>query len=83
MQIKLSVAGTAEAGTVTGENLVENDSTMHTDVDRQMFTKIPIESEQLAGDAGCARLVRANTGGNTRTMVSTSACWAIRPSLFQ
>jgi len=43
--ITLSVAGTAETVTVTAEDLVENDSTMHTDVDRQMFTRIPLESE--------------------------------------
>lgn len=45
VSVKLRVAGTAETVTVTAEDLVENDSTMHTDVDRKMFDRIPLESE--------------------------------------
>lgn len=30
---------------VTGEDLVENDSTMHTDLDRGLFQKLPLESQ--------------------------------------
>jgi hypothetical protein len=45
VSVKLSVAGAAETVTVTSEDLVENDSTMHTDVDRKMFDRIPLESQ--------------------------------------
>ena len=30
---------------VTGEDLVENDTTMHTDIDRGLFQKLPLESQ--------------------------------------
>jgi len=30
---------------VTGEDLVENDTTMHTDIDRGLFEKLPLESQ--------------------------------------
>src|SRR5579875_949083 len=30
---------------VTGEDLVENDTTMHTDIDRSMMQKLPLESQ--------------------------------------
>ncbi len=42
--VQLNVAGTAETITVSGEDLMENDSTMHTDLDREMFSKVPLES---------------------------------------
>ena len=39
----------------TGADLLENDSTFHTDVDRELFENVPLESSvlvgQLAGDA--------------------------------
>ncbi|MBV9339558.1 MAG: TonB-dependent receptor, partial [Acidobacteria bacterium] len=46
VNITMSVAGTREAVTVeAGGDLVENDPTGHTDVDRDLFSKIPLESQ--------------------------------------
>ncbi len=46
LKIAVQVSGGAENVTVTGEasDLLENDPTFHTDVDRQLFDKIPLES---------------------------------------
>src|SRR5271157_4235277 len=46
LKITLQLAGSAESVTVQGEagDLLENDPTFHTDVDRGMFAKIPLES---------------------------------------
>ena len=46
LKITVQIAGTAESVTVQGEagDLLENDSTFHTDVDRSLFDKIPLES---------------------------------------
>jgi len=46
LNISLTVSGSVETVTVeaTGADLVENDSTFHTDVDRDLFDKIPLES---------------------------------------
>ena len=46
-QNKPSGAGSSESVTVEGggEDLLENDSTFHTDVDRGLFDKIPLESQ--------------------------------------
>ncbi len=46
LKITVQIAGTAESVTVQGEasDLLENDPTFHTDVDRQMFDKLPLES---------------------------------------
>lgn len=46
LKITLQIAGNAENVTVQGEatDLVENDPTFHTDVDRQLFSKLPLES---------------------------------------
>ncbi|MGH9586690.1 MAG: carboxypeptidase regulatory-like domain-containing protein [Acidobacteriaceae bacterium] len=41
----LSVGAAATTVTVTGEDLIENDSTLHTDIDRGMFAKVPLESQ--------------------------------------
>lgn len=44
--IKLQLQGAATTVTVEGgEDLLENDSTFHTDVSRQLFDKLPLESE--------------------------------------
>jgi hypothetical protein len=43
--ISLKVGEATNTVVVTGEDLVENDSTMHTDVDRSLFQKLPLESE--------------------------------------
>jgi hypothetical protein len=46
LAINLTVTGSTETVTVesSGEDLLENDSTFHTDVDRDLFSKIPLES---------------------------------------
>jgi hypothetical protein len=45
VKISLKVSGSSESVTVeAGEDLVENDPTAHTDVDRELFDKIPLES---------------------------------------
>ena len=45
VKIGLQVAGTTTTVTVEGgEDLVENDPTTHTDVDRQLFDRLPLES---------------------------------------
>ncbi len=46
VKINLQVAGSSETVTVeaAGGDLIENDSTAHTDVDRGLFDKIPLES---------------------------------------
>jgi hypothetical protein len=46
VSIALKVAGSSETVTVeTGGDLVENDPTGHTDVDRGLFDKIPLENQ--------------------------------------
>jgi hypothetical protein len=46
LSLVLQVAGSSQTVTVesTGD-MVETDSTFHTDVDRELFTKVPLESE--------------------------------------
>ena len=46
LQVTLQIAGSAENVTVQAEatDLLENDPTFHTDVDRQLFDKLPLES---------------------------------------
>jgi hypothetical protein len=45
--IKMQVAGSTELVTVEAEggDLIENDPTFHTDVDRNLFDKLPLESQ--------------------------------------
>jgi hypothetical protein len=46
LQINLKVEGSSTSVTVESEaDLVENDPTFHTDVDRQLFDKMPLESQ--------------------------------------
>lgn len=47
LKISLQVAGSSESVTVedSGGDLLENDPTGHTDVDRGLFNKIPLESQ--------------------------------------
>ncbi|MGH9513193.1 MAG: carboxypeptidase regulatory-like domain-containing protein [Terriglobales bacterium] len=47
VKVNLQVGGSSETVTVEGEaaDLLENDPTGHTDVDRGLFDKIPLESE--------------------------------------
>ncbi len=41
----LTVSGESTVIEVTGSNLLENDSTFHTDIDRDSFNKLPLESQ--------------------------------------
>ena len=43
--ITLQVGEAATEISVTGSDLVENDSTFHTDIDRDLFNKLPLESQ--------------------------------------
>ena len=46
VNISLKVTGSAETVTVeAGGDLLENDSTFHTDVDKNLFDKLPLESQ--------------------------------------
>jgi len=47
LKINLQVTGSSETVTVeaSGEDLLENTSTFHTDVDRDLFDKLPLESQ--------------------------------------
>jgi len=47
LKVTLQIAEASESVTVQGEasDLLENDPTFHTDLDRQMFAKIPLESQ--------------------------------------
>ncbi len=45
VNVNLTVAGSSDTVTVeAGADLVENDSTFHTDVDKNLFDKLPLES---------------------------------------
>jgi hypothetical protein len=56
----LQIAGASQTVTVeSGGDLIENDSTFHTDVDRDMFTKVPLESQS----SGLSALVTQTTPG--------------------
>jgi hypothetical protein len=46
LKVTLQISATAENVTVQGEggDLVENDPTFHTDLDRSLFTRLPLES---------------------------------------
>ena len=45
VKVALSVEGSATSVTVNAEDLLENDTTMHTDLDRQSFARLPLESQ--------------------------------------
>jgi len=46
LSMVLQVAGSSQTVTVESSgDLVETDPTFHTDVDRELFTKVPLESE--------------------------------------
>jgi hypothetical protein len=60
LSITLQVKGTTETVTVeAGEDLVENDPTFHTDVDKALFDKIPLES----ASSSLSSLVTLSTPG--------------------
>jgi hypothetical protein len=60
VKINLRVTGSSETVTVeAGEDLVENDPTFHTDVDRDLFEKLPLESSS----SSVSSLVTLSTPG--------------------
>lgn len=63
ISVKLEVAGSTTAVTVEAEggDLVENDPTFHTDVDKNLFDKLPLESQS----SSVSSLVTLSTPGIT------------------
>src|ERR1700723_2214983 len=60
LKIALQIAGSSSTVTVeSGSDLVENDSTFHTDVDRALFEKLPLESQS----SSVSSLVTLSTPG--------------------
>src|SRR5450631_2124801 len=61
VSVNLAVAGSTTAVTVEAEggDLVENDSTFHTDVDKNLFDKLPLESQS----SSVSSLVTLSTPG--------------------
>jgi hypothetical protein len=62
LNLVLQIAGTSQTVTVEGSpagDLVENDPTFHTDVDRDMFIKVPMQSTS----SSLSSLVTATTPG--------------------
>jgi hypothetical protein len=57
--IKLQVGGASTTVTVTGDDLVENDTSLHTDIDRNMIEKLPLESSS----SSVSSLVTLSTPG--------------------
>ncbi len=45
LKVSLQVGAAATTVTVSGGDLIENDSTFHTDLDRDSFNKLPLESQ--------------------------------------
>ena len=74
LKLVLQIATAASTVTVeAGGDLVETDSTFHTDVDRELFTKIPLESES----SGISSLVTLSTPGVAADSNGPSTAWAI------
>ena len=62
VKVNLQVAGSAETVTVqseAGEDLLENDPTFHSDIDRNLFDKLPLESQS----SSLSSLVTLSTPG--------------------
>ena len=60
LNLVLQIASTSQTVTVEAQgDLIETDPTFHTDVDRDMFIKVPMESES----SGLSALVTATTPG--------------------
>ena len=61
VSVKLQVAGSTTSVTVEAEggDLIENDSTFHTDVDKNLFDKLPLESQS----SSVSSLVTLSTPG--------------------
>lgn len=60
LQLKLQISGASQTVTVESSgDLIEADSTFHTDVDRDMFIKVPLESQSST----LSSLITATTPG--------------------
>ena len=57
--IKMQVGGASTTVTVTGDDLVENDTSLHTDIDRNLIEKLPLESSS----SSVSSLVTLSTPG--------------------
>jgi hypothetical protein len=57
--IKMQVGGASTTVTVTGEDLLENDTSLHTDLDRGLIEKLPLESSS----SSVSSLVTLSTPG--------------------
>ncbi len=61
ISLKLGTANTSVSVTASGGDLVENDPVSHTDVDRALFDKLPLESQS----SSLSSLVTLSTPGTT------------------
>jgi hypothetical protein len=57
--IKMQVGGASTTVTVTGDDLLENDTSLHTDIDRGLIEKLPLESSS----SSVSSLVTLSTPG--------------------
>ena len=57
--VKMQVGGASTTVTVTGDDLVENDTSLHTDIDRNLIEKLPLESSS----SSVSSLVTLSTPG--------------------
>ncbi|MDX6461620.1 MAG: hypothetical protein QOE55_5317, partial [Acidobacteriaceae bacterium] len=57
--IKMQVGGASTTVTVTGDDLVENETSLHTDIDRNLIEKLPLESSS----SSVSSLVTLSTPG--------------------
>ncbi len=74
VNITLQIKGSAETVTVegAGEDLLENTSTFHTDVDRDLFDKMPLESKS----SSVSSLVTLSSRESPRIPTACSTDWA-------
>ena len=71
LKIALQIAGSSSTVTVeSGSDLLENDSTFHTDVDRTLFEKLPLES----ASSSVSSLVTLSTPGVAADSVTLKSC---------
>jgi hypothetical protein len=57
--VKMQVGGASTTVTVTGDDLVENDTSLHSDIDRNLIEKLPLESSS----SSVSSLVTLSTPG--------------------
>jgi hypothetical protein len=77
LKLVLQIESASQTVTVeSGSDMVEDDPTFHTDVDRDMFTKVPLES----ASSGLSALVTQTSLRVFRpTRTASSTAWAITP----